>query len=294
MVADPTAPERSRWQAFTGQSGHAWSPHYDDLQPRWAAGDDAADGRRGALRDPGPRPCRRHRLMPSRRDQIKLTDEEQRELLESRADRGRLLARAARLAALDAALVRPARRRDLDLDLRQVPEGEEPRARPARDAADRDRRRVRRAARRPDRGRGGADPRPRPDRRLRQGADDPLQRGHRVGRGRRSRRRSRRRRRSGSRSTSTRSGSRAGTTASSEAPTSWAESCNLRQFRRRKCRKVAESRRSRNGRQPRGIDAKDRNCSHDDSRPCCSARPVPRRRRSTEARRHHLLRRRPG
>ena len=38
MVADPQAPERSRWQAFTGQSGHAFSPHYDDLQPRWAAG----------------------------------------------------------------------------------------------------------------------------------------------------------------------------------------------------------------------------------------------------------------
>ena len=38
MVADPTAPDRSQWQAFTGQSGHAWSSHYDDLQPRWEAG----------------------------------------------------------------------------------------------------------------------------------------------------------------------------------------------------------------------------------------------------------------
>ena len=38
MVADPTDPERSMWQAFTGQSGHAWSEHYDDLQPRWMAG----------------------------------------------------------------------------------------------------------------------------------------------------------------------------------------------------------------------------------------------------------------
>jgi penicillin amidase len=38
MVADPSAPERSQWQAFTGQSGHAWSEHYDDLQPRWEAG----------------------------------------------------------------------------------------------------------------------------------------------------------------------------------------------------------------------------------------------------------------
>ena len=38
MVADPVDPARSMWQAFTGQSGHARSPHYDDLQPRWMAG----------------------------------------------------------------------------------------------------------------------------------------------------------------------------------------------------------------------------------------------------------------
>jgi penicillin amidase len=38
MVAEPAAPQNSQWQAFTGQSGHAWSRHYDDLQPRWAAG----------------------------------------------------------------------------------------------------------------------------------------------------------------------------------------------------------------------------------------------------------------
>ncbi len=38
IVADPQAPERSRWQQFTGQSGQPGSPHYDDLQPRWAAG----------------------------------------------------------------------------------------------------------------------------------------------------------------------------------------------------------------------------------------------------------------
>ena len=34
MVADPVRPERSRWQAFTGQSGHLASPHYDDLVER--------------------------------------------------------------------------------------------------------------------------------------------------------------------------------------------------------------------------------------------------------------------
>ncbi len=38
MVADPTSPERSRWQMFTGQSGHPASPHYDDLQPDWLEG----------------------------------------------------------------------------------------------------------------------------------------------------------------------------------------------------------------------------------------------------------------
>jgi penicillin amidase len=38
MVADPTDPDRSRWQMFTGQSGHPASPHYDDLQPDWLDG----------------------------------------------------------------------------------------------------------------------------------------------------------------------------------------------------------------------------------------------------------------
>ena len=38
MVADPVRPERSRWQAFTGQSGHPGSPHYDDLQADWREG----------------------------------------------------------------------------------------------------------------------------------------------------------------------------------------------------------------------------------------------------------------
>jgi penicillin amidase len=38
MIADPLAPERSRWQMFTGQSGHPASPHYDDLQADWLEG----------------------------------------------------------------------------------------------------------------------------------------------------------------------------------------------------------------------------------------------------------------
>jgi acyl-homoserine lactone acylase PvdQ len=38
MVADPVNPDASRWQAFTGQSGHPGSPHYDDLQIDWREG----------------------------------------------------------------------------------------------------------------------------------------------------------------------------------------------------------------------------------------------------------------
>jgi penicillin G amidase len=38
MVADPGDAERSRWQAFTGQSGQPGSTHYDDLQVDWLEG----------------------------------------------------------------------------------------------------------------------------------------------------------------------------------------------------------------------------------------------------------------
>ncbi|MEK6251276.1 MAG: penicillin acylase family protein [Actinomycetota bacterium] len=38
MVADPGDPDSSRWQMFTGQSGHPASPHYDDLQQDWLEG----------------------------------------------------------------------------------------------------------------------------------------------------------------------------------------------------------------------------------------------------------------
>jgi penicillin amidase len=38
MVADAADPDRSRWQMFTGQSGHPASPHYDDLQVDWLEG----------------------------------------------------------------------------------------------------------------------------------------------------------------------------------------------------------------------------------------------------------------
>src|SRR6476646_2580214 len=48
MLADPTDPDRSRWQTFTGQSGHPASPHYDDLQVDWL------DGRTQPMRGEGP------------------------------------------------------------------------------------------------------------------------------------------------------------------------------------------------------------------------------------------------
>jgi len=48
MVADPTDPGRSRWQMFTGQSGHPASPHYDDLQADWL------EGRTQAMAGEGP------------------------------------------------------------------------------------------------------------------------------------------------------------------------------------------------------------------------------------------------
>ena len=48
MVADPADPGRSRWQMFTGQSGHPASPHYDDLQPDWL------EGRTQPMRGEGP------------------------------------------------------------------------------------------------------------------------------------------------------------------------------------------------------------------------------------------------
>ena len=39
MVADPARPEHSRWQACSPASPDTSpSPHYDDLQPRWAEG----------------------------------------------------------------------------------------------------------------------------------------------------------------------------------------------------------------------------------------------------------------
>jgi penicillin amidase len=57
MIADPLAPERSRWQMFTGQSGHPASPHYDDLQADWL------EGRTQPMA--GGAPWREHDLLPA-------------------------------------------------------------------------------------------------------------------------------------------------------------------------------------------------------------------------------------
>jgi penicillin amidase len=38
MLADVGEPNRSRWQASTGQSGQPGSPHYDDLISGWLSG----------------------------------------------------------------------------------------------------------------------------------------------------------------------------------------------------------------------------------------------------------------
>jgi penicillin G amidase len=50
MVADPTDPDRSRWQMFSGESGHPASPHYADLQERWTAGETQAMSGEGPWR----------------------------------------------------------------------------------------------------------------------------------------------------------------------------------------------------------------------------------------------------
>ena len=80
MVADPVRPERSRWQGFTGQSGHPRARTTTTSRATGSRGG-PADGRRGAVARADARARGRHRV--SRRDQIKLSDDEQRELLES-------------------------------------------------------------------------------------------------------------------------------------------------------------------------------------------------------------------
>ena len=61
MVADPTDPDRSRWQMFTGQSGHPASPHYDDLQADWLEGRTQPMAGEGPVAGAGASPRRSQR-----------------------------------------------------------------------------------------------------------------------------------------------------------------------------------------------------------------------------------------
>ena len=129
MVADPLRPERSRWQAFTGQSGPGGKPPLRRPAGGLAGGPDPADGGRGPLADARAaarwrRPTRERRSRSEqRRAEIQLIAGRAARAARLGAGRRRLVAGPARLAALDAALVRASRRRDLDLHLREVAEG---------------------------------------------------------------------------------------------------------------------------------------------------------------------------
>ena len=138
MVADPAEPERSRWQLFTGQSGHPGSPHYDDLQAAWLdgrtqpmAGEGALE-RYAATRSPGAvsrrGPDQAHRRRAARAARVRAGRDR---LQPSARAAGRTRCRCGSRASRDG--------RDLDLDLREVAEGQQPRTRPAGDAAGRDR-----------------------------------------------------------------------------------------------------------------------------------------------------------
>ena len=100
-----------------------------------------------------------------------MSDDEVRAFLDERARRDVRDARPARLAAPDAALVRRPRRDAVGVDVREVAEGQEPRARPARTLQVEAGRDVyQRAARRDARVRGDDPPRRRHRRRRRRGA----------------------------------------------------------------------------------------------------------------------------
>ena len=103
MVADPTAPERSRWQMFTGQSGHPASPHYDDLQADWLRGAHPADGGRGPLARAGAGAALQRNKWCDCRPRWRVTgDDAPREGIDgcrAAADRGRARDRRAQLAA---------------------------------------------------------------------------------------------------------------------------------------------------------------------------------------------------
>ncbi len=76
LLADLGSPERSRWQHMTGQSGQPASPHYDDLLEDWHAGRSYEFGQAGRPDAPSRSRIGFEVSMPSRRDQIAMSDDE--------------------------------------------------------------------------------------------------------------------------------------------------------------------------------------------------------------------------
>ena len=146
----PARPDRSRWQAFAGQSGHVASEHYDDLQPRWLAGEMQPMAGEGPwqtveLQAPGRRAMsRRGEIVLSAEEQLELLETERVVIISSLGPRGWPHSMPMWFTLRDPRGEPPRgpAEGDLGLDLREVAEGEEPRARPAGDAPGRDRRGV--------------------------------------------------------------------------------------------------------------------------------------------------------
>ena len=127
----PTSPSSMRPAAAL-----AMRAHLEKLDGRGSA------PARGSILSSHARSTRSHKAaadgLPARPDQAHARGAARAARRGARRDRDH--DRAARLAALDAALVRRPRRRHLGVDVRQVPEGQEPRARQPLHAAGRDRR----------------------------------------------------------------------------------------------------------------------------------------------------------
>ena len=151
------SPERARWVREDHPGGHRAVGRRADLRahvrlvrvarPR----DPQGGGRRGGARAGGGAhaPCWRPRSsLPSRRSQIEMSDEEVRGFLAEKMVMQCATNGPRGLPHMVAAVVRRRCRRAARLDLREVAEGAQPGARPARDARPRRGRAVPRAARR--------------------------------------------------------------------------------------------------------------------------------------------------
>ena len=126
LLADLGDPDASRWQHMTGQSGHPGSPPLRRPDRRLAR-----RPHQPGRASPRRRRCDWNRPSVSRRDEITMTDEELRDFLDEQMVMQCATVGPNGPAAHRAALVRARRPGAARLDLRQVAEGEEPRARPA-------------------------------------------------------------------------------------------------------------------------------------------------------------------